>query len=279
MRATAEADLIARAQSGDRDAFAALYAPLERPLAAFLYRMTAARQDAEDLAQETALRAIEAIGEIDLETAASFRVWIFRLAVDAAIGYLRGRAPWDPDAQIRAGYKAADNAALRKRMKKLHQSGLHTTYDLREHVDFCLTVMGRTLPPQEAAALLVADAHGFTTEEAAQTMSVSPQVFEFRLQQARQTLVEHFDSRCGLINKDGSCNQCAALDALFYGDQRHTQEALFALDLEPQTTAAARAATLVRRLALARSIDPLRAAGARLHDALMTFTREVNGYR
>lgn len=94
-----EPELIERARAGDRAAFARLYAPVERPLAAFLYRMTAMRLDAEDLAQQTVVRALETIGEFS--GASSFRTWIFRLAAQAAMDYLRSRKQWDPDAQIR----------------------------------------------------------------------------------------------------------------------------------------------------------------------------------
>ena len=271
-----EPELIEKARAGDREAFAELYVPVERPLAAFLYRLTAIRSDAEDLAQETALRALETINQC--AGTCSFRAWIFRIGVRAALEYLEGRKAWDPDAQIRAGRRAADDAAARRRWQKLHGSALHTTYDIREHIDFCFTCMGRTVPPREQAALLLAEVHGFSAEEAADVLDVSPQALQLQADRARSTLVEHYESRCALINSKGSCLQCAGFHTLLYGDHRSTEQALFQVELQVRPTPQDRAATFDQRLGIVRSIDPLHADGARLHDSLMTFTRQVSHY-
>jgi len=271
-----EAELIERAKHGDREAFAQLYAPLERPLGTFLYRMTAMGQDAEDLTQETALKALETIGELD--GASSFRIWIFRIAASSALEYLREQKQWDPDAQLRASGRAGEDSPMRRRLEKLHNSSPHTSFQIREHIDFCFTCMGRTLPPRELASLLLAEVHGFSSEEGAEALGDSGRVFRFRVQQARDTLVDHYETRCALINQQGTCTQCTGLDTLLHGDRRHTEKALFQIGLEPHPDAAERAATFPQRLAIVREIDPLHAEGAKLHDFLMKLTREVNRY-
>ncbi len=265
-----------RARQGDREAFAELYAPLERPLAAFLYRMIAVRADADDLAQETAVEALETIER--LAPGASFRPWIFGIAARVAVGHLAGEKTWDPEALFRAGQRAREDAGVRRRLQALHDSDLHTSYNLREHIDFCFTRLGRTLPPHEQAALLLAEVHGFSPEEAATAQGIPSQTLRFRVQQARQTLVEHLDQRCSLINKDGSCNECAALDTLTYADRRHTEQALFQIDLEPRPTAQERAAAFDRRLAIVRTIEPLHAEGTKFHEFLMELTRKFTRY-
>jgi RNA polymerase sigma-70 factor, ECF subfamily len=277
----AEPALIERAKQGDREAFAELYAPIERPVAAFLYRMVAVRQDAADLAQETAVCALESIADFPgatFQQAVSFRVWIFRRAAEVALEYLANARRWDPDTLLQAFKRAAERASMRRQLVKLHKSASHTTYDIREHIDFCFTCMSRTLPPQETAALLLAGVNGFSSEEAAQISSVSTEVFRFRFGQGRQTLAEHYDERCSLINKDGTCSECANLHTLLYADRRSTEQALFQLEIEQHATPAARAATFERRLAIVRAIDPLHAAGSKLHDQFLTLTREISGY-
>ena len=258
-----ETALIEKAIQGDREAFAELHAPLEQPLAAFLYRMVAVRLDAEDLAQETALAALESIA--DFPNGQSFRTWIFRIAASRALEYLNGRKPWDPDALIRAG----ENPAIRNRLKQLHKSAPCTTYNLREHIDFCFAYMCRTLPAGERAALLLADVHGFGAEETAQTLGITAQLVRFRVRQARETLAGQYGSHCSLVNKNGCCTQCARFDMMLYAERKHTEQAFFAVEL---------GGGLEPRLALVRAIDPLRAEGARLHESLMSFTREVSGY-
>ena len=277
MSGDSERALFERARAGDRGAFGQLYETVARPLALFLYRLIAMRQDAEDLAQQTAVEAIETIR--DAPAASSFRAWVFGLAAKAALDHLRGREQWHPDAQIRVAQKTASDGAIGRRLLKLHGTRLHTTYDIREHIDFCFTCMGRCLPPHEQAALLLVDLHGFPVAEAAQTLGVTAPAVEFRLDQARAALAGQFEERCTLVNKNGVCSQCAALDTLFHKGYRHTEQALFQLSVQPQPTPRERAATLGARLAIVRSVDPLRGDGARLHDALMAMTRKVNGYR
>jgi len=270
--AASESDLIEKARNGDHDAFAALYAPVERPLAAFLYRLIAARQDAEDLAQETAVRALESISGFG--NASSFRAWIFRMAAEIALEYLRGKKSWDPDTHIRAG----EQPQVRRELQRLHGSKDHTTYHIGEHIDFCFICLGRAVPPHETAALLLVEVHGFSPAEAVEVLGTTAEVLRLRVTQARQTLADHLDSRCSLINKDGACTQCASLDTLLHGDRRHTEQALFGIDLAPSASPVERAAAFDRHLAIIRSIDPLHAEGTRLHDSLMTMTRRLGRY-
>lgn len=281
MPVAAEPALIERARQGDREAFSDLYVPLERSLAAFLYRMVAVRQDAEDLAQETALRALEGIAQFPgaaFRQTVSFRVWIFRIAAEAALDYLKSARRWDPGVVIRAFQRAAGHSPSRSKLVKLHKSRIHTAYDIREHIDFCFTCMSRTLPPQEAAALLLAGVHGLALEEAAEISGVPADVFRFRFEQARRTLAEHYDERCSLINKNGSCSECANLHTLLHAGRPATEQALFQIDIQQHATPAARAGDFERRLAIVRAIDPLHAEGAKFHELFMNLTREFSGY-
>lgn len=271
-----EAELIARAKAGDRKAFGALYEPVERPLAAFLYRLTASREDAEDMAQEAAIQALEEVERYGGAT--SFRVWIFRFAARAALEYMKSRPPWHPDAQLLAGQRLGDLAEERRLLEKLHGSGLHTTYQIREHIDFCFTCLGRTLLPHEAAALLLVEVHGFTPEEAGEVLETAADAVRFRIEQAQQALNGFLDSRCTLINKAGSCSHCGGYHTWLYGDRRETEKALFEIELHQGATAQERAATWPARLQIVRSVDPLHGEGTKLHARLMTFLREVSHY-
>jgi RNA polymerase sigma-70 factor (ECF subfamily) len=271
-----ETELIDRAKGGDREAFGALYEPVERPLAEFLYRLTASRQDAEDIAQETAIRALEEIERFG--GASSFRTWIFRFAAQAGLTYMQARPPWDPDAQLWAGQRLGDQTSDRNWLQKLHGSRLHTTFDIREHIDFCFTCMARTLYPHEAAALLLVEVHGFTSEEAAEVLETSADAIRFRVDQARGALTEHFESRCTLINQAGTCSHCSGFHTWLYGDRKLTEQALFQIELQPHPTAGERAATLDQRLRIVRAANPLLGEGAKFHESLMTFLREVSHY-
>ena len=81
--------LMERAQSGDREAFAALYVRHRPALAAFLTRFTGSATLAEDLAQESFVRLWEARARF--ETRRKFRVWLYVAAKNLALNALKAR--------------------------------------------------------------------------------------------------------------------------------------------------------------------------------------------
>ncbi|MBI2567372.1 MAG: sigma-70 family RNA polymerase sigma factor [Candidatus Schekmanbacteria bacterium] len=81
--------LVRRAQTGDRAAFAELILRYRPALRRLLYRMTRSVDDADDLSQETFLRAYQGLRE--LERAEAFRSWLFRIASNLALNHVAKR--------------------------------------------------------------------------------------------------------------------------------------------------------------------------------------------
>src|SRR5262249_13972207 len=78
---------IARARSGDMDAFRELTEPYRRELQAHIYRIVGSVQDAEDLVQETLIAAWRGLEQF--EGRASVRRWLYRIATNRSLDALR----------------------------------------------------------------------------------------------------------------------------------------------------------------------------------------------
>src|SRR5260370_21329142 len=80
---------VARARTGDTEAFRVLVERHSRPLFCLAFRMTGNEQDAEDVVQEALLRVHRKIEKFDER--ASFRTWLYRIAVNCSLDVVRAR--------------------------------------------------------------------------------------------------------------------------------------------------------------------------------------------
>ena len=80
---------VARARSGDAEAFRALVERHGRALFRLAYRMTGNEQDAEDVVQESFLRAYRQLARFDER--ASFGTWLYRIAANCSLDLVRSR--------------------------------------------------------------------------------------------------------------------------------------------------------------------------------------------
>lgn len=95
-----DATAVALARDGDSDAFRALMERHGRAVYRLAHRMTGSPQDAEDVVQETFLRAYRQLGRF--ESRANFSTWLHRIAVNCSIDLIRSRRHQE------TGHEAAD---------------------------------------------------------------------------------------------------------------------------------------------------------------------------
>jgi RNA polymerase sigma-70 factor, ECF subfamily len=99
-----DATAVALARDGDSDAFRGLVDRHSRAVYRLAHRMTGNPQDAEDVVQETFLKAYRQLGRF--ESRANFSTWLHRIAVNCSIDLIRGRKHQE------AGHDASDLEAL-----------------------------------------------------------------------------------------------------------------------------------------------------------------------
>jgi RNA polymerase sigma-70 factor, ECF subfamily len=266
--------LVAQAASGDEDAFAQLVSRHQGSIKSYLYRLTACREDAEDLVQEVWIGVFTRLGAFDGRS--SVRTWLFAIATQLAMDHHRVKARWPVDAQDKAKTLAAADPEIPEILRRTHWESPRARYEMREHIDFCFTCIMKTLPLAEHIALMLSELYGFTDAEASEVLGRSVGAVTNLLHQARTTMNRILEQRCALINQQGVCHQCAELNGLFNPHQAEQQE-LMKLDLVRAAQDPGRQDLFELRTALVRSIDPLNAAGTNLHEVIMQVVRQASG--
>jgi RNA polymerase sigma-70 factor (ECF subfamily) len=86
------ADLVARACQGDQEAFRLIFERYSRPVISFIYDLVGDRELAEELAQETFVRAFRGLKALREDS--KFSTWLFGIAKNVARESLRARAQY-----------------------------------------------------------------------------------------------------------------------------------------------------------------------------------------
>ena len=255
----AEAEIVARAQAGDSEALERLFASWRKPVFAFVYRMVTRREDAEDLTQEVLLRCLRGLSSFRGDS--QFKTWLFSIATHTCVDHLRKKQSWRVEAQMVAQQEGVKSSAHNQELSKL-MSDPSFIFDIKEHVAFCLACVGRTLTPEEQAAILLREMFGFTAQESAKILSISEPTLRHRLASARATMVGHFDGLCQLINKTGVCYQCRGLRD--YCPEGHKGANLVSIEV-PTGTPRTPETLLDARLSIAKAADLENGTASKLH--------------
>jgi RNA polymerase sigma-70 factor (ECF subfamily) len=173
-----ERGLMAAARAGDERAFRRLVEPHRRALEIHCYRMLGSPHDAEDIVQETLLRAWRALDRF--ERRSSVKTWLYRIANNACLDELerRPRRPGTvepyPDARLEdLPAPAADPAAR---------------YAQREGMELALLTAIQQLPGRQRAVLILRDVLGWTAREVADLLESTVTATNSSLQRARATI-------------------------------------------------------------------------------------------
>lgn len=193
--------------SGHADqAFERLAEPLRRELKVHCYRMLGSLHEAEDLVQETYLRAWRSFA--NFEPGTSFRAWLYKIATNACLNAIASRKHARrvlPDQQGPAGITvqmpdapATDVAWLEpypdSDLEEIADDAPNpeARYTAREAVQLAFVAAIQQLPPRQRAAILLCDVLGWTATEASTLLSGSTASINSALQRARETLAKRY---------------------------------------------------------------------------------------
>nr|WP_239157993.1 RNA polymerase subunit sigma-70 [Streptomyces sp. SID13726] len=191
-------DNVTEPAGGEPD-FGALTERYRREIQVHCYRMTGSYDEAEDLVQETFLRAWRAWG--GFQGRASARIWLYRIATNACLDLLRrtarrprryepvpGMRHGDGEPPVRVTWLQPypdDEMPLADEHERPESAAVS-----RETLELVLLAAIQHLPPRQRAALVLRDALGLTAAETAEAMDTSVASVNSALQRARPALRE-----------------------------------------------------------------------------------------
>ena len=168
-----EAEWIRAAQGGDRSAFARLVERYWDRLYRWLYHLTRDRHAAEDLTQETFLRALAAIKTF--RPGSNFRAWVFRIGHNNFVNQKR--------AERRTKHQLPEDAPA-------HELGTaETSAENHEVVELVRRAISE-LPSDFRAALMLRVDEGMAFREIAKALGTTEETAWWRVFKARQKLMK-----------------------------------------------------------------------------------------
>ena len=175
-----ETGLISRAQRGDREAFGELVCLHRTGVINVVYRMCGEAGLAEDAAQVAFIQAWRHLS--GYQTRATFRSWLYRIAINAALDMLRREKPAEDIDDDRIGLSLASPAEKveaqveqQERIRKVRRAVL-------------------SLPEASRAVLVLREYEGLSYQEIAEALEIPTGTVMSRLSYARKLLAEKLRS-------------------------------------------------------------------------------------
>ncbi|MFI1920101.1 sigma-70 family RNA polymerase sigma factor [Nocardia sp. NPDC020380] len=188
--------------SVDSEEFAVLFAPYRRELQVHCYRMLGSMHDAEDVVQETYLRAWRSFDSF--EGRSKLRHWLYRIATNAALRELeKGHRRSLPSGLGNPVEEPSGDYTLERLdvpwLEPIPTTLLHPASEPQDPADvvqqrrsvrLAFVAALQHLPPRQRAVLLLRDVLAFRASEVAGLLDITPAAANGLLQRARDKLAE-----------------------------------------------------------------------------------------
>lgn len=163
------------------------------------YRMTGNAADAEDIVQDTFVRALE---KPPANTRAPWRPWLAKVAINLSRDRLRRRrrqhyfGPWLPSPVLSDDH---DERPVEPTTASEHSPVAR--YDLMESITLAFLLALEALTPAQRAVLLLRDVFDYSTVETAETLDMSESNVKVTLHRARQIMEAYDKNRVFQLSK------------------------------------------------------------------------------
>jgi RNA polymerase sigma-70 factor (ECF subfamily) len=174
----------------DEKTFGSLVEPHRRELHVHCYRMMGSFEEAEDLVQETLLRAWRS--RESFEGGPLFRAWLYRIATNVCLDALRRRSrrPTTVSSFVEVPWLQPYPDLLLDELPS-QEDEPDAVVVAKETIELAFLAVIQALPPLQRAVLILRDVLGWSARETAEILETSVAAANSALQRARATVQEH----------------------------------------------------------------------------------------
>jgi len=241
-------------------------------LRSYILRITANKQDAEDIVQETWIKAHRNIAGFKGES--SLKTWLFAIAQNIARDHLRSLKRWPEEVGDICKEAAMHDPDFFREAMTIRHTSPQGAFEIREHIAFCFTCVSRSLPLEQQLALMLKEVYEFQVNEIAEIMQNTEAMVKYWLHTGRSRMITLFDKRCALINKEGVCHQCTELNGIFNPKQDAQVEAM-KVQMVRDAAKKDKEHLFDLRMVVMKEMDPFTSPAAELQLHHLEFDRQV----
>lgn len=254
------------------DQLSAEFETFQAELKSFILRITASAQDADDIVQDTYIKAHSKIETFRGES--SLKTWIFSIASNLARDLQRSKKRWPENVTDICRDEALNNREFFQEAMHIRETSPQGKFEIKEHIAFCFTCVSKSLPLEQHLALLLKEVYGFKVKEIALILNQTDAMVKYYLHVSRKKMIEIFDHRCALINKQGICHQCTELNGIFNPKQK-AQEELTKIEMTRDAEDKSKRELFDLRMTILQELDPFESGAAELQLHHLEHNRRV----
>ena len=243
-----------------------------RQLKSYLLRITASVSDAEDIVQDTYIKALEKLNTFRGES--SLKTWFFTIASNLAKDNLRVQKRWSENVtDISRAAALADKEFFAEAMN-IRMNSPQGQFEAKEHIAFCFTCISKSLPLEQQLCIFLKEVYEFKVSEITTILDTNEAMVKYYLHSGRSKMINIFDGRCALINKEGVCHQCSELNGK-YNPKQDTQQELMKIQLVKEAEKGDKEHLFDLRMHILKEIDPFESQASELQLFHLEHNRQV----
>ncbi|HSW55257.1 MAG TPA: RNA polymerase sigma factor [Ignavibacteriaceae bacterium] len=241
-------------------------------LKSYILRITASVDDAEDIVHDTYIKALDKLHTFRGES--TLKTWLFTIASNIAKDNLRAQRRWVENVTDITKEAALTNKEFFQEAMHIRTTSPNGLYEAKEHIAFCFTCISKSLPLEQQLCVFLKEVYEFKVSEIAVILNTTEAMVKYYLHTGRSKMINIFEGKCALINKEGVCHQCSELNGIF-NPKQNTQEELMKIDLVKEAEKGDKEHLFDLRMQILRDIDPFKSKASELQLHHLEHNRRV----